>query len=247
VLITEELEDLRERGNRVFAASGLKAKEEAAPARFLRDIGGIEELTQNMIEGILSALFSNKKPTFAFDRKLKGLESKQLSLLVGQLNRWKEAMANKNPKMKKLLDNFTAFTYDDLTAELGNRGIDVNGKDNLIFTYEPQPKEETGKLSSAIRRVYIIEPENGFPADYYYPLLEMVTVSLAKELLQWDGSQIKEALAVSGITMDTFGIAAAIDEKLGILIFKVLPKMVRYDTNERVDRYTKLLRFLRSA
>ncbi|MCX5680667.1 MAG: Rid family hydrolase [Candidatus Omnitrophica bacterium] len=217
------------------------------PIVFLRKIVDTKELTQNMIEGILSALFSNKKPTFAFSRKLKGLELEQLSLLVEQLNKWKEATAKKNPKMKKLLDNFTVFTYDDLTIELGTRGIDVNDKDGLIFTYEPQPKEETGKLGSAIRRVYITEPEKGFPTEYYYPLLEMVTVSVAKELLGWDEQQLKDAMVDSGITIDVFGIEPYIDDKTGILIFNILPKMELYDNSSRINRYTRLLQFLRAA
>ncbi|MDP2928731.1 MAG: hypothetical protein Q8O01_01530, partial [Candidatus Omnitrophota bacterium] len=67
------------------------------------------------------------------------------------------------------------------------------------------------------------------------------------ELLQWDERELREALAASNITIDTFGIDAAIDERRGILIFTVLPKMERYDADDRVDRYTKLLQFLRSA
>ncbi len=226
----------------------------AAPAavsvQFLRNIVNPEELTQNMIEGILSALFSNKKLTLAFSKKLKGLESAQLKALVRQLREWKESTAQKNKKMKALLDNFTVLEYDDLKAALDEHKIDANARDGLVFTYAPKPKDEsemTANIGLAIRPVYIIEEDGGFPANYYYPLLEMVTVSLAKELLQWDESQLREALAASNITADTFGIDTVIDEKLGIIIFKVLPRMERYDNNSRIDRYTRLLQFLRSA
>ena len=98
-----------------------------------------------------------------------------------------------------------------------------------------------------MRPVYIIEQDGEFPVGYYYPLLEMVTISLAKELLQWDENQLREALLVSKIAVDTLGLETAVDEKFGILIFKVLPKIERYNNNSRVDRYTKLLQFLRSA
>jgi transcriptional regulator with XRE-family HTH domain len=222
----------------------------AQPIQFLRNIVDTKELSQNMIEAILSALFSNKKLTLAFDKKLKGLESKKLLMLIGQLERWKEATARDNPKMKKLLDNFIVFKYDDLKTELDQRGIDAAAKDSLIFTYAPKPvddSENTARLGSAVRPVYVVEQDGSFPENYYYPLLEMVTVSLAKELLQWDEAQLKDALARSGITEDIFGIDAVIDEKLGILIFKVLPKMERYENNARVDRYTSLLKFLYSA
>jgi len=152
--------------------------------------------------------------------------------------------------MKALLDNLTIFEYDDLKAALNEKNIDANAKDGLIFTYAPKPQdgsEDMANIGSAVKPVYIIEEKGGFPENYYYPLLEMVTISLAKELLQWNERELREALAVSKITIDTFGIDAAIDEKLGILIFTVLPRMERYDTNNRIDRYTKLLRFLRSA
>jgi transcriptional regulator with XRE-family HTH domain len=216
----------------------------------LRDVVNPQELTQNTIEGILSALFSNKKLTLAFSRKLKGLESVQLRALVRQLKEWKDSTAQKNSKMKALLDNFTILEYDDLKSELDERGIDVNAKDGLIFNYAPKPmneSEDVANLGIAIRPVYIIEQEGRFPENYYYPLLEMVTVSIAKELLHWDEGQLREALAVSKIDMETFGIDTAIDEKFGILIFRILPKMERYENDSRIDRYTRLMQFLRSA
>jgi hypothetical protein len=220
------------------------------PVQFLRDIVDTKELTQNMIEGILSALFSNKKLTLAFSKKLKGLESAELRIVVRRLKEWKEATAQNNKRMKALLDNLTILEYDDLRQALAANNIDANARDGLIFTYAPKPADEsenTANIGSAVRPVYIIEQDGEFPVHYYYPLLEMVTISLAKELLQWDGSQLKEALMVSKIAVDTLGLETAVDEKLGILIFKVLPKIERYNNNSRVDRYTKLLQFLRSA
>ncbi len=220
------------------------------PTKFLRNIVDTKELTQNMIEGILSALFSNKKLTLAFSKKLKGLESAQLRSLVRQLNEWKESTARKNKRMKALMNHFTILEYDNLKIALHEYDIDANARDGLIFAYAPKPKDVSGDMAnmgSAVKPVYIIEESDGFPADYYYPLLEMVTVSLAKELLQWDESQLREALAASNITAISLGIDTDIDEKLGILIFKVLPKMRRYDNNSRIDRYTRLMQFLRSA
>ena len=234
-------------GQHFFAAQAGPRDE---PVQFLRDIVNPQELTQNMIEGILSALFSNKKLTLAFSKKLKGLESVQLRALVQQLRKWKESTAQKNSRMKALLDNFTILEYDNLKAALEESRIDVNAKDGLIFTYAPKPKDESkdaANIGSAVRRVYIVEQEGGFPSNYYYPLLEMVTVSLAKELLQWDESRLKEALAASKINKDTFGIETAVDKRSGVLIFKVLPRIERYDNNSRIDRYTRLVQFLRSA
>ncbi|MDP2928637.1 MAG: hypothetical protein Q8O01_01055, partial [Candidatus Omnitrophota bacterium] len=94
-------------------------------AQFLRNIVNPEELSQNMIEGILSALFSNKKLTLAFSKKLKGLESAQLKALVRQLRKWKESTAQKNKGMKALLDNFTILEYDDLKVALNEKKIDA--------------------------------------------------------------------------------------------------------------------------
>ncbi|MDP3791023.1 MAG: GNAT family N-acetyltransferase, partial [Candidatus Omnitrophota bacterium] len=215
---------------------------------FLRNIVDTKELTQNMIEGILSALFSNKEVTLAFNKKLKGLESAELRAMMAQLNKWKEATARKNPKMRELLSRFRAFEYDDLKTELNKRGIDANAENSLIFNYAPKPENEPlDSPGSAIRPVYIIEQEESFAENYYYPLLEMVTISVAKELLQWNDAELRAALAASNIDTEFFGIDPVIDEKTGILIFKVLPKMERYDNNSRIDRYTRLLQFIRSA
>jgi DNA-directed RNA polymerase specialized sigma54-like protein len=167
-----------------------------------------------------------------------------------RLKEWKEATAQNNKRMKALLDNLTILEYDDLRQALAANNIDANARDGLIFTYAPKPADEsenTANIGSAVRPVYIIEQDGEFPVHYYYPLLEMVTISLAKELLQWDGSQLKEALLVSKIAVNTLGLETTVDEKFGILIFKVLPKIERYNNNSRVDRYTKLLQFLRSA
>ena len=220
------------------------------PGKFLRNIVDTKELTQNMIEGILSQLFSNKKLTLAFSRKLSGLQSKQLGALLKQLNKWKESTARGNAKMKSLLDNFTILEYDDLKAELDRRGIDARAKDAVILTYAPKPEDgssDTSSLGGAVRPVYIIEETGAFPADFYYPLLEMVTVSLAKELLRWNKVELKEALIASNITTDNFGIDAAMDERSGALVFRVLPRMKRYNNSDRVDRYTRLIQFLRAA
>ncbi|MDP2928640.1 MAG: class I SAM-dependent methyltransferase [Candidatus Omnitrophota bacterium] len=234
----------------ILDSEALTELPEVEPIQFLRNIVDTKELSQNAIEGILSALFSNKKLTLAFSKKLKGLESAQLRALVRELRKWKESTAQKSKGMKALLDNFTILEYDDLKVALNEKKIDANAKDGLIFTYAPKPKDEsenTANIGSAVKPVYIIEDGSGFPSNYYYPLLEMVTISLAKELLQWDERELREALSASNITIDTFGIDAAIDEKLGILIFTVLPKIERYDTDSRIDRYTRLLQFLRSA
>lgn len=220
------------------------------PAAFLRKIVDTEELARNIKEGILSELFSNKKLTLAFSKKLSGLDPSQLRLLVRQLNEWKESTVRNNRKMKILLDNFTVFEYDDLGQSLGERGIDANAQDAIILNYAPKPQDESEYSSSpgtAVKPVYIIEQTHAFPANYYYPLLEMVTVSLAKELQKWDAKELKDALAASNITVDIFGIDAALDENSQALIFKVLPKMERYDSNERMDRFAILMQLLRAA
>jgi len=220
------------------------------PEQFLRNIVDTKELTQNMVEGILSELFSNKKLTLAFSRKLSGLQSTQLKALVRQLNEWKESTARKNPKMKKLLDNFTVLEYDDLKSELDRRGIDSGAKDAVILTYAPKPEagsSDTSSLGIAVRPVHIIEEGGSFPENYYYPLLEIVTVSLAKELLNWNEKDLKESLAASNITIDNFGIDASMDKSSGAMVFRVLPKMERYNNSDRIDRYTRLMQFLRAA
>ena len=230
------------------------SKAEGQPVQFLRNIARPEDLTQNMIEGILSALFSNKKVALTFSRKLKGLESAQLVTLVKHLDDWKRNLGKNSKHMEALLDNLIVLEYDsqeELKTVLEGKGINMeDGRNNLVFTYAPRPKDEsenTVNMGKAVRPVYILEQEDGFPSNYYYPLLEMVTISLAKELLGWDEKELNAALIASNIDKEFFGIEPMIEKETGILIFKVLPKMERYDTDSKTDRYTRLLQFLRSA
>ena len=244
--------------HKILAASKKKAAnpellpDENEPIHFLRRIINPKELTQNMIEEILSAMFSNKKLTLAFCKQLKGMESAQLRMLVKELIAWKNATGEKSKTMKTLLDNFTIIEYEDqrdLGSQLKDRRIDVNDSSSLIFIYGPKPKDVSESIvsGSAVKPVYIIEQEGGFPVRYYYPLLEMVTISLAKEILHWNEKELHEVLADSNINAETFGIEAVLDKDLGILIFKVLPKMEQYDNNDRINRYTRLLQLLHSA
>ncbi len=226
------------------------------PMSFLRDIVNEKELSQNILEEILSYLFSGKKLVLAFNSELSGLSLPQLKVIVKKLNDWKEATARKNPKMKKILDNFTVFTYssfEELDGKLNKAGFageERAKKENLIFTFTPKPvaAENPRKLGSSVRVVYLNEKRKFSESDYY-PLLEVVTLSLAKNLLGWTIEEMEEMLQKNGVDCKRIGIdnIAKDDDDPAIPIFELLPAIERYELNERVDRYTRILREIYSS
>ena len=225
--------------------------------QFLRDLSDLDQLPQNMIEAIYSVLFEGKKLIFAFDRNLSRFDD-QHSTLIRQLANWKERVRRRYPKLADTMDNFIIIhfaTRDELSKKLKDTyQVDVNDvKNNLILTFSPQKDNSAPiNIGQAVYSVYINEGER-FPIDCYYPLLEIVTITLAKALKGYTKDEIYAIFESLGLDREKLKDKLNIDEisdgaDSGFLIFTLIPRAKRYDPDENfTDRYVRLLRFLQSA
>lgn len=252
---------LRSGGFKAFHRMGNEEKigsdSETEPIRFLRNIVNPEELTQNTIEAILSELFSNRRVGLAFDSNLKGLKLQRVKDIKKALMNWKEATIRNNPKMQKILDNLIIFEYNSLDGlSIALSGYNLDPKDiknnTRIFAFTPRldASSNPANLGSAVRTV-VMEGEGEFREGDYYPLLEVITLTLVKDVMDWGEKELRENLRNfdgGEIRYEELGINEITEDENGrVLIFKMLPKMSRYNSKDQVDRYTRLLQFLHSA
>jgi len=235
----------------------IHASRASKKAQFLRDISDLDQLPQNVLEAIYSVLFDGKKLILAFDRNLSRFDE-QHYYLMRQLTRWKKRVKRRYPKLAETMDNFIVLHYasqNELLHKLEDTHlIDINdSRNNLILAFSPKEEDATPmNIGQAVRPVYIDEGR-GFALNYYYPLLEIVTISLAKALMGYTKDEIYSIFETLGIDRAKLKEELNIDEitdggEGAFLIFTLIPRAKRYDPDTNlVDRYTRLLRFLQSA
>ena len=208
---------------------------------FLRDLTKPREAVQNLLEMIIDVLLSKKKLVLAFHKDLKGNKERLWGPLFKKLENLK-----KEPRFEKLLKNLIIIpsfnTQEDLMEKLQDQKIGVDKKDNnIICEFAPGTEKENLRSSNeAISSIFIDEGKD-FDADiYYYPLLEIVTITLVKYFY---GSKcdIRNLANQLGSGLQTLNIESA-DEQQGYLIFKLIPKTERLDLSKGIDRYILLLK-----
>ncbi|MDD5439837.1 MAG: hypothetical protein PHS37_06605 [Candidatus Omnitrophica bacterium] len=128
-------------------------------------------------------------------------------------------------------------------------GYHAKDDDNLVFAYTNSGGKAAEALSGigpAVRPVQI--DERGSFVDKYYPVAEVIALSLAQELLGLDRDTFVASLKAAEIDLDGLGIEINDDpSKTAYLIFRLIPKIDRFNTGEFGDRFTRLAKFLQSA
>ena len=213
---------------------------------FLRDLRDTEEVVGNMTDAFYSLLYPWENVVLAFDENLSGFHTQNEKLIRG-IELWKKVTKRKYPKLTERIDSIRTLSFssaENLKAQLEQLGIDTDGERNIVFTYTQKGKKELN-IGQAMRLVYIEEKQKFSKADYF-PLAEIVTISLIKELLSYDRNEIIRIFDGLGFSLEELNIED-LKEENGALIFTLLPKMKQYNHNDRVSRYTRLLQFLRAA
>lgn len=231
---------------------------------FLRDIREQDQLIESLQDSIFSMLlspkYSKEKLVLAFSRKLGGGE--QHRTLIQQLKRWKLRKIRQNAHWANILKNLEIIEFNsrgELLGELRQLNIAVDENRVLtdkesaaIFTFAPMTESgDLLNLGEAVRPVYI-DQRDIFLLEFYYPLIEIVTISLVKELMSYSDDDIFRVLSSVGIdrTMlaNTLNIAAITSEpQTAFLVFTLIPRSKVYDHDDRVSRYARLRQFLESA
>ncbi len=225
-----------------------ETREAASGEPYLRDIKDPKELAQNLIETIASILITKKRLVLAFHSNIAGLQNKRPQLFLRQLEELKKA-----EEFSRLLENLVIVSFnsqEDLNKKLEANRISAGDVDhNLVFTFAPNAERTNLKdLSQAINAVFIDDGKDLDPLLYYYPLFEIITITLVKYLHDYTRGDIYNIMKDLKIDPKTLNIAEISDEMSGaFLIFTLIPKAGRYDMGQRVERYALISRFIETA
>jgi hypothetical protein len=208
---------------------------------FLRDLADSGELSRSIAEMILSTTF-NKKLVLAFDTDIAACQAGGPMGICEALERLKE-----DPKFEKILRNLVIIKApsEELAAKLGEY---TEQRDTEIFVFAPEYARSILKqLESRVRAAYINEKD--FPMGSYYPLAEVIAISLA----QLFEESIPENALITALRSGTREIdlkdlnIESIARKNNVLIFKLLPDAEPCDTQELIKRYANIKRVLKAA
>ncbi|MDD5439754.1 MAG: hypothetical protein PHS37_06180, partial [Candidatus Omnitrophica bacterium] len=219
---------------------------------FLGDITNEENLAKIFKIALESYELDGKKVVIAVQNGL-GMNGSDLSLFMEHIEKWKRKMIRDFPQRANLLNNLIVLKpfadAGDLEAQLDEQkmnGDERNNKDkNYIFVvarHNAEAARSIAALGAAIRPSYIDEKGEGF-TNYYYPLIEIVALSMIKEFLEGDIHAIVEKMRKEA---DDFPIES-VSEEAGSLIFAIIPKITPYGPDEHMKKFARVLRFLRSA
>ncbi|MDP2913376.1 MAG: hypothetical protein Q8N91_05145 [Candidatus Omnitrophota bacterium] len=108
-------------------------------------------------------------------------------------------------------------------------------------------KNALASLNPDIKSVFI-ENNEKINESYYYPLFEIVLITLLKYHTGKNLGDLQKCFNDGGIVLSRQNIDAVYDTNMSAyLIFSLIPKVVRYDPNERVERYALIQKFLIAA
>ncbi|MDD4203437.1 MAG: Fic family protein, partial [Candidatus Omnitrophica bacterium] len=194
----------------------------------LRDISNEDSLVKNMIESVLSILLSNNKTepklVLAFHKKIFGFDKNQkITRLIEELEQLKI-----KPGFDRLLKNLTLIKdvqdEEDISTEtLQNKGIDISQKDTHVFMFTPESvKDEFADLPDVINSVFINEGNDFNAYTNYYPIAEIVTMTLVKYHKGYTAEQILQELKGLGIELKELSIETITDtDKKAFVVFKL--------------------------
>ncbi|MGB3082895.1 MAG: hypothetical protein WBB86_07910 [Candidatus Omnitrophota bacterium] len=230
-------------------------KEEAAEAAatdkqtIWRNVSYTEEMLLCLIEEMISLGF-NKEIVLAFDTDI-GTDQ-----AVNPLDKVLAALSNlkQNPRYAPILKNLKIVTAspENMRSEIEKTA----GKDAEVFMfsrYRHHEKLVGLELEERIHAVYIDEireEDREFGKRAYYPLAEIVVISIAQAIAPIIAkNKITTVLKVPGledIVLHDINIESVL-QKGNTLFFTLLPDAKEYDMRELIKKYAELKRFLKAA
>jgi hypothetical protein len=218
-----------------------KINEKPDIQKVLRNLTDTQQLSQGLVEMILSVTF-NRKLVLAFDSDIASCSSGNPLGLFEMLEKLKE-----DPRYSRILKNLVVIKAP--SAELASKLEEyTDKKDTEVFMFAMKGAREKLKLlESKVRSVYIDEKD--FPMSSYYPLAEVVAISLA----QLFEDTIPEKTLTTALSYGSGEIALedmnieSVTRDSNVLIFKLLPDAEPCDTGDLLKRYANIKRFLKAA
>ncbi len=217
-----------------------------------------ENIPQEMVNKFMSALLST------------AMSKKKVFLLFSENLKTKEAINNVYDcidilKKDNLFGEFLeGVEREELTpGALQKRALDLKDREDvLVFTYAPESdKDELGKMNdwaaktrnTNINPAYINEEglneKETIKGEFYYPIFEMVTLSLINYLTRETAGGVFGVLKAMNIDPAKFNLRIndAVDagDRSNIMFFVIVPVAKKYNTEDRRNRYEELRHILR--
>ncbi|MFH1791099.1 MAG: CPBP family intramembrane glutamic endopeptidase [Candidatus Omnitrophota bacterium] len=217
--------------------------EEHPAVRIARDFADDGQLAQSVRESLVSKALTTKNLVLAFDLATgAGNAGSPVAVIERALEDLK-----KEPLYEKLLKN--VIIKKSVSANMARTLESYLGADNTeIFIFAPESNRQTLQtLESArgVRNVYIDEgkkPGERFPINAYYPLVEVVAITLANALGNVDFEYLAENSDVKALNL------RSIPEVAGTaLIFRLLPGAKEFDKQSLIRYQASLRRLLIAA
>ncbi|MEI6863346.1 MAG: hypothetical protein WCK38_03000 [Candidatus Omnitrophota bacterium] len=208
-----------------------------------RNIKDPKQMANNMIEAAMSILLSHKKLVLAFHKDL--FKSGRVQVLLRKLAKLKE-----DPQFGKLLQGLEIIqSCEDLPGELARRDIDASDERNVIFMFAGGDAiAEMQRVSPLVKTVLIDDGKDFEPALYYYPLFEIVAITLLKYHQRYSKEDVGAVFTKFGMTQEEFNIKDfSDDDPRASLVFTLLPRAERLNTAIGPERYGLVLSFIASA
>jgi hypothetical protein len=212
----------------------------------MRNITKEDELVKSAKESIMSIIMSGKKVVLAFHSDIKGLEIDRLREVLTDLENLK-----KDDKFGRIFKNLfiiESFSSESTLAKrLGEVGVDPNNSgQGVVFVFSSAAKSSVLR-TAAIKAVVINEGRNFDPMLYYYPLPEIVAITLM--MYMDETCSVREmSEALRKIHLDRIAnIDRVTDDRAdAFLVFYLIPNVERYSRGEGYDRYIGLRRAIDS-
>ncbi|MBD3426586.1 MAG: GNAT family N-acetyltransferase [Candidatus Omnitrophica bacterium] len=209
----------------------------------LRDMNDPESLAMTFVDLVLSRLHSDgtEKIVLAFeDNVSRGNNGVPMSL-CRELEELK-----KEPKFEKLLKNLVIIKGSMRTiGRETERYLDEERNSVFIFASNEARSEEEESIAERMksRAKMVLIDQKALSFDSYYPLMEIVTISLAYEL----SPDLLKALK-DDIDLDSVNIGSiSMEEQRCFLKFVLLPKAEKLDKQLLMEKTRALRMALRSA
>ena len=195
-----------------------------------------ESLASSFVGKILS-IAATKKVVLSFDDKLAGTYSEKVLNIILELENLK-----KDPLYAGILKNVTVIKAPSKRLAL-NLKEHISDEKTTVFMFARKTERDVlRKVESKVNAVYVDESTKKdllFSRDSHYPLLEVVTITLARFLGSVSEKDIEGILGRINIE--------SIKEEDGALVFKLLPEASEVDPQTLIQSYAALKRFLKAA